>query len=271
MGDEATARNRLRTGKTDVVIAASTEPEPRHDYYFDPTRPGSMLARDAARDQLQRAAGRLDVVASRNHEMNEPGGRYVDFLVPGLIGVGLMGGGLWGVGFAIVDLRIRKLLKRYVATPMKRRDFLGAMMISRLLFTSTECLLLVVCARLLFGVTNHGSHLAIVCLILLGAFEFAGIGLLVASRAQTLESVSGLMNLVMLPMWIASGVFYPIERFPEAIQPLLRILPLTPLIAAMRSVMQEGAALGSVGLEIVICLGWGVVTFLLALRWFRWS
>ena len=175
------------------------------------------------------------------------------------------------MGFAIVDLRIRKLLKRYIATPMKRGHFLAAMMISRLIFTVSEAVVLLICARLLFGVVNYGSYLVVGSLIVLGAFQFAGIGLLVASRAQTLEAVSGLMNLVMLPMWIASGVFYSVDRFPEMIQPFLRVLPLTPLIDAIRSVMLEGASLTSLGSEIGLCLLWGTVTFTLALKWFRWS
>jgi ABC-type multidrug transport system permease subunit len=271
VGDERTSHRRLRGGKTDVVVAARSTPNVMHEYFYDPTKPGSLLARDTARDVLQRAAGRVDIIKSHDHELTEPGGRYIDFLVPGLIGMGLMGGGLWGVGFAIVDLRIRKLLKRYLATPMKKSHFLGAMMISRLLFTVTECVFVLIVARLLFGVVNHGSYWSVSILITLGAIEFAGIGLLVASRAQTLETVSGLMNLVMLPMWIASGIFYSIERFPSFVQPILKVLPLTPLIDGLRSVMQDGASLGTLWLEIVICIAWGIISFLLALRWFRWS
>ncbi len=272
--DETKSRERLRTGKVDLVISATAEEtaaEPSYSYSYDPTRPGSHWARDAVHNELQSAAGRQDVFDASSHELVEPGGRYIDFLVPGLLGLGLMGGGLWGVGFAIVDLRIRKLLKRYLATPMKRSHFLAAMMISRLVFTISEAVVLLICARLLFGVVNYGSYLTVGLLIVLGAFQFAGIGLLVASRAQTLEAVSGLMNLVMLPMWIASGVFYSVDRFPETIQPILRVLPLTPLIDAVRAVMLEGATLTSLGIEILLCLLWGTLTFLLALKWFRWS
>ena len=268
---KSAARQRLRTGTADVIIAAAESAGSAYEYYYDPTRPGSLLVRNAADDLLQRAAGREDAAPTTDHELSEPGGRYIDFLVPGLIGLGLMGGGLWGVGFATVDLRIRKLLKRYVATPMKRSQFLGSMMISRLLFTVTETALLLAFARFVFGVENYGSSWIVGCLILLGAFEFAGIGLLVASRAETLETVSGLMNLVMLPMWIASGVFYSVERFPEVVQPVLRLLPLTALIDALRAVMQEGAGVTEIGLEVAICVVWSVGTFWLALRWFRWS
>jgi ABC-type multidrug transport system permease subunit len=269
--DEQACRRRLRTGKTDLIVAVGGGEEPLYEYFFDPTKPGSLLARNAVDDSLQRAAGRTDIAESRDHEVSEPGGRYIDFLVPGLLGMGLMGGGLWGVGFAIVDMRIRKLLKCFLATPMKRSHFLAAVMISRLLFTVPEVLMLLVFSRLVFGVVNHGSYFAVTALIVLGAVEFSGIGLLVASRAQTLETVSGIMNLVMLPMWIGSGIFFSTDRFPEFVQPLIKALPLTPAIDALRGVMLEGATLTSIGLDVGIMSLWTVVTFALALRLFRWN
>lgn len=267
----AECRTMLRTGEADLIIVVGGGATEEYHYHFDPTKAGSVLARNAADDALQRAAGRKDVKTVHDHEIDEPGGRYIDFLVPGLLGMGLLGGGLWGVGFAIVDMRIRKLLKRYMATPMKRSHFLAAVMVSRLLFTVPEVLLVLVFARLFFGVVNHGSYLTIGVLILLGALQFAGIGLLVACRAQTIETVSGIMNAVMLPMWIGSGIFFSIERFPEVVQPALNILPLTPLISSMRSVMLEGAGFLSLGPELALIVAWGAVPFALALRWFRWN
>jgi ABC-2 type transport system permease protein len=240
-------------------------------YLFDPTRANSVLARELADAALQRAAGRPDVLAVEDDMLDEPGARYIDFLVPGLVGLGLLGGGLWGVGFAIVDMRIRKLLKRYLATPMKRSHFLGAMMASRLVFTIPEVLLILLFAHWLFGVTSQGSYASVAVLILLGAFQFSGIGLLVASRAQTIETVSGLMNAVMLPMWIGTGLFFPIERFPLVVQPLLKLLPLTPLNSALRGVMLEGASLVSLAPEIALMGLWGAATFVIALRIFRWN
>lgn len=266
------ARLKLRTGKTDVVVVASKQGEKLHyEYMFDPTRPQSVLARNAVDDQLQRAAGRKDPAEVSLVKVEEPGGRYVDFLVPGLLGMSLMGGGLWGVGFVTVDMRIRKLLKRFLATPMKKSQFLAAVMISRLLFMVPEVIIILVFARLAFNVVNHGSELSVVVLILLGAFTFSGLGLLVASRAKTLEAVSGLMNLVMLPMWILSGIFFSSDRFPEAFQPVVKALPLTPLIDALRAVMLEGASLASQLPQIAIMAAWGVTTFVLALRLFRWQ
>ena len=269
--DSADCFRRLRTGKTDLVVVPQPESTPRYEYHFDPTKPGSLVARHAVDDVLQRGAGRVDSLQVEDVRHQEPGGRYIDFLVPGLLGMGLMGGGLWGVGFVTVDMRIRKLLKRFLATPMKKSHFLAALMISRMTGTLPEVLLLLTFSWLVFGVVVQGSLLAVALLILLGAVMFSGIGLLVASRARTLEAVSGLMNFVMLPMWLMSGIFFSSERFPAAAQPLIKLLPLTPLIDALRAVMLDGTSLSSLTLELAIMAVWTVLSFALALRWFRWT
>lgn len=264
-------RRRLRTGRTALVIVPARKPGGSPEYVFDRTRPESLLARSATDDLLQRAAGRTDVLRSVDLEFDEPGGRYIDFLVPGLLGMSLMGGGLWGVGFVTVDMRIRKLLKRFLATPMRRSDFLAGIMVSRLVFLIPEVLVLLAFSRFAFGVVVHGSYVAMAALILLGAFTFAGIGLLVASRAKTLEAVSGLMNLVMLPMWILSGIFFSSDRFPAVVQPCIKALPLTLLIDALRSVSQEGTSLTTIWPQVAGLAVWAGGTFLLALRLFRWN
>jgi hypothetical protein len=272
------ARLRLRTARTDVVVAlpdsspgGENGSPPRYEYRFDATRPQSVLARSAVDDQLQRAAGRRDVAETSLIPVEEVGGRYIDFLVPGLIGLGLLGNGLWGIGFVTVDMRIRKLLKRFLATPMKKSQFLAAIMASRLLFVVPEVLVLLVFSRLAFGVVNEGSHISLLLLTFLGAVMFAGIGLLVASRARTIEAVSGLMNLVMLPMWLLSGIFFSSERFPDGLQPFIKAIPLTPLIDALRSVMLEGATLASQMPRIAIMSAWAIGSFAVALRLFRWQ
>jgi ABC-2 type transport system permease protein len=259
---------RLRTGKTELVVVA--EAGPHYEYIYDPTRPESLLARSAVDDALQRAAGRKDVADVGDKELNEPGGRYIDFLVPGLIGMSLMGGGLWGVGFVIVDMRIRQLLKRFIATPMKKHHFLAGIMLSRFMFMVPEIVILLLFAWLAFDVRIQGSLLAVMFLVFLGAFTFSGVGLLVASRAKTLETVSGLMNVVMLPMWILSGIFFSSDRFPEVTQPFIRALPLTPLINGLRAVILEGQTIPQLLPEVGILAVWGAITFALALRWFRW-
>lgn len=271
------ARSRLRTGKTDLVVALEQRGEgranaPRYRFSYDGTRPEGRLARSAVNDRLQVASGRREAAqVLPDHRVTEAGGRYIDFLVPGLLGMSLMGGGMWGVGYVIVDMRIRKLLRRFLATPMRRRHFLAAIMLSRLVFMIPEILVLLLFAHLAFGVAIYGSLLAVTGLILLGAFTFAGIGLLVASRARTIEAVSGLLNLVMMPMWILSGIFFSWERFPEALHPAIRALPLTALNDALRATMLEGAGLAALLAPVTILAAWGGLCFVLALRWFRWS
>jgi ABC-type multidrug transport system permease subunit len=107
--------------------------------------------------------------------------------------------------------------------------------------------------------------------ILLGAAAFGGLGLLVACRAKTLETVSGLMNLVMLPMYVLSGVFFSAERFPDEMQPFIQALPLTALNDALRGVMLDGKSLGELVPQLLVLTAWGLVSYVLALRLFRWK
>lgn len=269
LADAETTRNRLRTAKTDLVLTPPSSPSQPPDYLFEPNRPESVLARSAADNALIRA--RADLPKPTETTLDEPGGRYIDFLIPGLIGTNLMGGGLWGVGFVTVDMRVRKLLKRFLATPMRRRDFLLSIMISRLIFTMIEIAILLGFAALFFGIRVRGDWGALLALIVVGGACFAGIGLLVACRAKTVETVSGLMNAVMLPMYLVSGVFFAYDRFPEEILPLIRILPLTALIDGLRAVMNDGGGWEAVLRPLAILTAWGGVSFTLALRWFRWQ
>jgi ABC-2 type transport system permease protein len=266
---EAECRNRVRIGRSNLAVVPAVDRA--FDLLFDPTRPESVLARTAVDDALQRAAGRTDPVPIREALMEEPGSRYIDFLIPGLLGLNLMGGGLWGVGFVLVEMRVRKLLKRMIATPMKRWHFLLANLWGRMVFTVPEVALLLVAGYLIFGVEIRGNLVAVLLLAFLGAMSFAGLGLLLACRARTIESVSGLMNLAMLPMWILSGSFFSAERFPAAVQPLVQALPLTQLNNALRAVMLEGQSLVTQTTPIAILVAWGAVSFVLALKLFRWN
>jgi ABC-type multidrug transport system permease subunit len=204
-------------------------------------------------------------------EVTEPGARYVDFLVPGLIGMNLMGSGLWGLGFTVVIARARKLLKRFAATPMKRSHYLLSFMLSRLVFLVLEVAAVVIFAIVAFGFTVRGSWLSLVAIIVLGGFTFSGIGLLVAARPTTIEGVSGLMNFIMLPMWLLSGTFFSSERFPHVLQPFIKALPLTALNNLLRAVMNEGAPLSANWIPIAVLLAWFLVSFVVALKIFRWQ
>ena len=269
-GEEEAARA-LRMGRADVVVSRPEGPSGPVEYRLDPSRPEAGVARARVDDALQRAAGRVDPVPSRDLAVTEPGGRYVDFLVPGLVGMNLMSAGMWGVGFALVDMRIKKLLKRLLATPMRASDFMAAQMATRVLSTILEVGVLLGFAALVLGVPVRGSLVAVMAVALLGTMCFAGLGIAVSCRAQKIETVSGLMNLVQLPMFVGSGVFFSVERFPEAVQPVLRALPLTALIDALRAVTLEGAPLGSQWPRLLLLAAWGGVSFAVGLRLFRWT
>ncbi len=259
----------LRTGR--VVLVVKPTGKNTNVYRFDPTRPESRLARLAVDDALERNAGRTDVIRAGDEKVVETGSRYIDFLVPGLLGMNLMGSGLWGLGFAVVMARNRGLLKRLAATPMRRSHFLLSYMLSRLLFLFLEVAAVVGFARVLFGVSMRGSWLDLAFIALFGALTFAGVGMLVASRARTIEAVSGLMNLVMLPMWILSGTFFSAARFPEFAQPFIKALPLTALNDALRAVMNDGAGIAASWTSLAVLATWMVVSFVIALRIFRWQ
>lgn len=267
MGPDEAARA-LRSGKVSIVVKPGND---SFDYRFDPTRPESRAARLMVDDVLQRGRGRVDVVKVGEEKITEPGARYIDFLVPGLIGMNLMGSGLWGLGFTVVIARARKLLKRFAATPMRRSHYLLSFMLSRLVFLTLEVVAVVLFAWLAFGFTVRGSWLSLVLMTILGGFTFSGIGLLVAARPTTIEGVSGLMNFIMLPMWLLSGTFFSAERFPQVFQPFIQALPLTALNNVLRSLMNEGASLSSNWLPISIMLAWCVVSFVIALKIFRWQ
>ncbi|MGA9307577.1 MAG: ABC transporter permease [Candidatus Sulfotelmatobacter sp.] len=267
--DGDAARKGFRLGKYDLVIEPDGGGGLR--YRYDPARPESVLARAEVDDALQTAAGRKDVVATSVVTSSEPGSRYIDFLIPGLLGMNLMNSGMWGIGFALVDMRQRKLLKRFVGTPMRRSDFLLALMSSRLVLMIIEIALLLTLGVIVFHMKVLGSLFSILLLGAAGALCFGGVGLVTASRAQKIESVSGLMNLVMMPMWIFSGVFFSYERFPAAIQPLIKALPLTALTDALRASILEGTPLIHQWPRLLVMFLWGGISFVLALRWFRWT
>jgi ABC-type multidrug transport system permease subunit len=268
---EADAARRLKTGKTPLVIASGPAKSPAIEYRLDQTRPEATVARRVIDDVLQEAAGRINPRPTEDIYITEPGSRYIDFLIPGLIAINAMGGGMWGIGFLLVNYRIGKLLKCLVATPMPKRDFLLAVVGARLTFLIPDLTILLLLGSLMFGMPVRGSVALVLAVDVVGALAFAGIGLLIASRTTTTETVSGLMNLVMLPMWLFSGVFFSSERFPAVAQPFIQALPLTQLVQALRSIILEGAGLVEVAVPLLILGAWAIVTFVLALRWFRWT
>lgn len=268
--DSTAAELALRQGRIAVLVRArpaSAVPV----LVFDPARPETRLAHLAVVNALERAAGRADVVRPEIDTRARRGGRYIDFLLPGLIGLNLLGTGMWGIGFPVANARQLKLLKRMIATPMRRTDYLVSLMLARLVWLVLEVVALLVVGWLVFHVTVSGSWVAFALVALIGAAAFSALGLLVASRAQTIEAVSGLMNVAMIPMWLMSGTFFSAERFPRAMQPFIQALPLTAANDALRAIMNEGAGVGAVVSDLGVLAVWTIVSFVLALVLFRWE
>jgi ABC-type multidrug transport system permease subunit len=265
--DEQAGTRALATGS--ILLLAIQQPD-GVAYRYDDSNPDARTARLLADRAIQTAAGRREAVSSVNQQIHEPGARYIDFVVPGLLGMNLMGSAIWGIGFSIVEARQKKLLKRLVASPMRRWQFLAAYLISRLAMLILEVAAFLGFARLMFAVPFRGSLWQLALLCVLASLAFSALGLLVSSRARTMEAASGLMNLVMLPMWILSGVFFSASRFPAMIQPVVRALPLTAAIDALRGNMLQGMNLGQMMAPIAILLAWVAVPFAVSLRIFRW-
>jgi len=258
----------VRTGK--VALAAEPAADGTVVYRYDDTNPEGRQARMLADQAIQRAAGRQDPIAGRDQIMREPGSRYIDFLIPGLIGMGIMGNSIWGMGFSIVDARRKKLMKRIVATPMPKHYYLLSFLLWRMILLPVDVGVPLAFGALVFDVPLRGSFVALAAACVLASLCFSAVGLLLASRVRTIEAVSGLMNVVMVPMWILSGVFFSSQRFPDLVQPLIKALPLTAVIDALRANMLQGSGLAQVAPQAGVLGAWLVVCFGFALRLFRW-
>jgi ABC-2 type transport system permease protein len=277
--DAKEANEQLRKGKVDLIVGIDHGLDAQQGgetsrnlvFTFDETRSGSEIARMATQDAIERGLGRKDIVSIRDNKVATSGSRYIDFLIPGLIGMNLMGSGMWGVGFAVVLARTRKLLKRLAATPMRRSDYLLGFMLSRMIFLVPEVAVLVVLGGLMFKVKVYGSILDLIIVSIFGSMTFAGLGMLVAARAKTIEAASGWMNFIMMPMYILSGSFFSYERFPEFAIPIIRALPLTALNDALRAIMNDGKPLYAIWLELTVLTIWWIATFGVALKIFKWK
>ena len=257
--------NALRHGRIAVLVVDGDPLLLR----YDPQRPQAELARLRIQEAL--SAGAEGAASWRVEEVRDTGSRYIDWLLPGLLGMNLMGTGLWSIGYGIADMRQKKLLRRFLVTPMRKSSFLMSFILARGVFLVFEVTVLTLFAVLVLGVPLRGSIIGFALMNALGMLTFASIGLLVAARARTLEGVSGLMNATMVPMWLFCGVFFAYERYPDAVQPLIKLLPLTSLNDGLRAIMLDGATLASLGTEVAMQVGWSAVAFLAAIRLFRWE
>jgi ABC-2 type transport system permease protein len=267
--DDSAAARGLRIGRLALVVEADGPGQVV--YRYDDTRPDARNARFLVDDALQRGAGRRDPIESHEDLVREPGSRYIDFVLPGLLGLNLLGSGVWGIGFSVVDARRKRLLKRFLATPMSKWEYLASFVVSRLTLLIIEVTLLLGFGMLIFHVPLRGSLFTLALTCLLSALAFGGLGLLIAARPTTIEGASGIMNVVMMPQWIFSGVFFASNKFPAVAQPFIKALPLTAVVDALRGIMLEGVGLGALMPELAVIVVWAVISFTVALLIFRWK
>jgi ABC-2 type transport system permease protein len=235
-------------------------------YHFDPLNSDAQLTHLI----LERGIGDVDTKNTAIDPLQTKGTRYIDFLIPGMIALGIMNACIWGIGWSLIENRMKKLLRRMVATPLKKPIFFTAQMFTRIILGAFETILLILFAWLYFGISITGSIPAFIAVFLSGIFAFAGIAILMASRTSKTEVANGLVNAVTLPMMILSGIFFNYHNFPDWAIPIIQALPLTLVADSIRAIFIEGAGFIDVLRPVVILCGIGLVTFTFGLRVFKW-
>jgi ABC-2 type transport system permease protein len=235
-------------------------------YHFDPHNPDAQLVHL----MLEREISGLRREGSSIDPLQAQGTRYIDFLIPGLIALGIMNSCLWGIGWSLIETRMKKLMRRMVATPMKRSVFLSSHIVTRIILGGVETILLFLFAWLYFGTTITGSVPAFITLFIAGVLAFAGIAILAASRTDKTEIGNGLINAVTLTMTILSGIFFNYHNFPDWAVPVIQALPLTILADGVRAIFIEAAGFREVMVPIIILTVTGLITFGVGLRIFKW-
>lgn len=257
----------LKKGNVTLIV----EDHPKEvKYHFDPANTDAQMLFQLITGSLTYGTGFYGLHQSEIKPMTLSGTRYVDFLIPGLLAMGVMMSSVWGISYSIIDRRSKKLLRRMVATPMKKSNFLLALMIARLAMNLIEAGLLFLFAWLYFGTTIQGSLPALFTIFLMGNFAFSGIAILIASNTANPEVGNGLINAVVTPMMVVSGVFISYHNFPDWILPFIQYLPLTLLADSVRSIFNEGAGFAQIWMEMLLLTLMGVLTFITGLKLFRW-
>ena len=261
------AMRELKRGRVNLIL------EQKNDsvrYNFDPMNPDAQLAYL----KLTKMLGSSEQLAGSRDSDVKPltisGTRYIDFLIPGLIAMGVMMSSLWGVSYAIIERRSKKLLRRMVATPMKRSNFLIALITVRLLMNFVEAGLLLLFSWLVFNITIQGSVAALLAIFIAGNIAFAGISILLSSHTAKTEIGNGLVNAVSMPMMVLSGIFFSYHNFPEWAVPSIRMFPLTMMTDGIRSIMIEGAGFAVIALPVSILSGMGILFFVAGMKIFKW-
>ncbi len=211
----------------------------------------------------------VPVIATRREEVAGRNLRYVDFLTPGILGMTIMQSGISSVAFAFVVDRQRGVIRRILATPISRRNYLAAHVLQRLVTLILQVLILLGVALLMFNVNVVGNLAALLLVAVLGSALFLCLGFAVTGIVATENAVPPVTQLVTLPQMFLSGVFFSRDAAPAFLRPVADVLPLTYLNDALRSISAQGASLTQIGPQLAGLVAWIVVSFVLAFRLFR--
>lgn len=259
--------NHVKRGEISLIVSSESG---KASYWLDAANPEARRARDYVDNLIQKAGGRTDPITTSEFPMQSQGGRYVDFLIPGLLGLSIMTSSLFGIAMTIVANRRENLLKRYMATPMRPWEYVVSHSIGRMIILTAEFLAVMVTGVLIFKFQVFGHWGSYILLTILGAAAFTAIAILCASRTKSIPMVSGITNLISLPMMMLSGVFFSKNNFPDWLQQGVAYLPLTALNDALRKIALEGQSLTQVSQEMLVLGGYFVVGSVLSLKLFKW-
>ncbi|TGL51986.1 ABC transporter permease [Leptospira wolffii] len=266
--EEGEAIKALKRGEINLLIREDAEGN--LTFSFDPNNANAqrdylLLSNALLSDEGNRKA------ASSIRKLDSKGTRYIDYLVPGMLAMGVMNSCLWGVGWNLIEMRMKKLLRRMSATPMNKLSFVLSFFFTRLAVTVVESIIFLTFTFTVFDNAFFGSPIAAILIFLTGNFAFACIGIFVGSRAQSSQVGNGLVNAVTFPMMVLSGIFFSYKNFPEVVLPVVRHLPLTLMADSLRATFIEGAGIGDALYSCVFLIGIGLVFLGAGVRIFRWS
>ena len=257
----------LKRGESDLIITDSLT---RIYYHFDPRNAQAELAY-LKLSTLLKSPSNVSATQQELSPLTLKGVRYIDFLVPGLIALGLMSSLLWGVCYTIIECRSKKLLRRMIATPMKKSNFLISIIFVRMMMNVLESVIIFLCVFFFFDIQIQGNIAALIVIFIAGNIAFAGIAVLLSCRTSKTEAGSGLINAVQMPMMLMSGIFFSYHNFPEWSLGAIKLLPLTALTDGMRSIFNEGAGFSEIIIPTIALTSLGVICFYIGIKLFKWQ
>ncbi len=255
----------MKRGQIQIIL---TENKGHINYHFDPANSASRLAYITISGMVD--GKNLVSPNSIIKPLETKGTRYIDFLIPGLLAMGIMSSCLWGISYGLIEKRSKKLLRRLVATPMKKSLFMLTMFISRFVFAILETIALLTFAYFVFDVTIQGSMIAFAAILISGSFFFMGLSILLASRTDNTQVGNGFISAITMPMMLLSGIFFSYSNFPDIIIPIIKYLPLTIFADSLRSIINEGYGFTDVLQPLLILSLTGLATFFAGLKIYKW-